>query len=240
MHPDELHFPQIIQIQLVSPECTIPVKATAGAAAYDVFSRDAMKINGTVCIPLGFRLQMPRGMYAQLHGRSGHALRLGFITHDGIIDQDYRGEVCLIVHAPSDYEVQKGERIGQITFHRYVSVDLVSVRHLDETERGSGGFGSTGTTALSGDLRSSTDTATLLTELRHSSSSCSTASAFSRAVRSCDDTVSSPLSERTSAIVAEQSGAPGPFNTVLSPFVTDPVRFDSSGDISKGRGGIWR
>lgn len=98
----------------------------------------------TVKIPLGFALEIPPGWVGVLKGRSGLATA-GHEGHLAYIDSDYRGECCMILHVgPSWVTVQHGDRIGQIAFIPVGRADLQVVDELGETERGVGGFGSTG------------------------------------------------------------------------------------------------
>ncbi len=100
-------------------------------------------------IPTGLVMELPRGMEGQVRPRSGLALRHGItvLNSPGTIDSDYRGEVkVLLVNLGGDpWEIQRGERIAQLVFQRVERADLVEVAMLNDTRRGVGGFGSTGT-----------------------------------------------------------------------------------------------
>lgn len=100
-------------------------------------------------IPTGIFLQLPEGYECQIRPRSGLALKHGItvLNSPGTIDADYRGEVCVILANMSSqpFTIEKGERICQMVVARYASVDWEEVDVLDETERGAGGFGHTGT-----------------------------------------------------------------------------------------------
>ena len=100
-------------------------------------------------IPTGIFLQLPEGYECQIRPRSGLALKHGItvLNSPGTIDADYRGEVCVILANMSSqpFTIEKGERICQMVVARHASVDWDEVDVLDETERGSGGFGHTGT-----------------------------------------------------------------------------------------------
>ncbi len=99
-------------------------------------------------IPTGIALSIPPGFEGQVRPRSGLALKHGvtLLNSPGTIDSDYRGEikVILINLSRTTYEVQPGERIAQLVFAPVAKADLVEVERLDDTERGEGGFGSTG------------------------------------------------------------------------------------------------
>ena len=99
-------------------------------------------------IPTGIRIELPAGYEAQVRPRSGLAIKHGItvLNTPGTIDADYRGEICAILANLSDtpFTVCDGERIGQMVVARCEHVEWQPVESLDETERGSGGFGHTG------------------------------------------------------------------------------------------------
>jgi dUTP diphosphatase len=99
-------------------------------------------------IPTGFALELPQGYEAQVRPRSGLALKAGvtLLNSPGTIDADYRGELMVIMinHGAEPFLVQRGDRIAQLVIAPVASVEIVAVEALAETERGQGGFGSTG------------------------------------------------------------------------------------------------
>jgi dUTP pyrophosphatase len=99
-------------------------------------------------IPTGFALELPQGHEAQVRPRSGLALKAGvtLLNSPGTIDADYRGEVMVILvnHGSEPFLVQRGDRIAQLVIAPVASVEIVAVETLAKTERGQGGFGSTG------------------------------------------------------------------------------------------------
>lgn len=99
-------------------------------------------------VPTGFALELPEGFEAQVRPRSGLAFKHGVtvLNAPGTIDADYRGEIkVLLVNLGSEaFLIQRGERIAQLVVQSVVQVDLVEVETLEESGRGSGGFGSTG------------------------------------------------------------------------------------------------
>lgn len=100
-------------------------------------------------IPTGVSLALPPGHEAQVRPRSGLAAKHGVtvLNSPGTIDADYRGEikVILINHGDASYVVERGQRIAQLVIARYEIATWSVMEALDETERGAGGFGSTGT-----------------------------------------------------------------------------------------------
>ncbi len=132
----------------------LPAKATPGAAGFDL--RAAIPENESLMIapgarrlvPTGICLAIPPGYEGQVRPRSGLALRFGVsvLNSPGTIDADYRGEVgvILINHGAEAFEVRRGDRIAQLIIAATVDCEFARVRELDESARGSAGFGSTG------------------------------------------------------------------------------------------------
>jgi dUTP pyrophosphatase len=100
-------------------------------------------------IPTGLYVELPEGFEAQIRPRSGLALKKGIsvLNTPGTIDADYRGEIGIILVNLSDeeFEVEHGERICQMVINRVESIQWMEVSSLEESERGAGGFGHTGT-----------------------------------------------------------------------------------------------
>jgi dUTP pyrophosphatase len=132
---------------------TLPVAKTAGSAGLDLAAAvdDAVLIpaGGRALIPTGFAIALPEGYEGQVRPRSGLAVQHGVtvLNAPGTIDADYRGEmkVPLINLGDAPFTVTRGMRIAQLVIAPVVAVRLVEVVELDTTERGAGGFGSTGT-----------------------------------------------------------------------------------------------
>ncbi|MDR1893739.1 MAG: dUTP diphosphatase [Spirochaetales bacterium] len=107
-----------------------------------------IKPGGRALVPTGIHLQIPAGYEGQVRPRSGLALEYGvtMLNSPGTIDADYRGEirVLLINHGNRDFTVKKGDRIGQIIFSPVIRGEFIFTQELSESERGEGGFGSTG------------------------------------------------------------------------------------------------
>ncbi len=140
---------------LLSRGMTMPAYATDGAAAVDM--RAAIDEGTTVTIQPGERAMIPTGMaislenanvVAILAARSGLAVKSGINLANGIgvIDSDYRGEICVGLYNSSDvpFTVHRGDRIAQLLFMPVYVANLIEAATLDETARGAGGFGSTG------------------------------------------------------------------------------------------------
>lgn len=130
----------------------LPARASAGAAGYDVRAAVVEPVvlapGARALIPTGLCLAVPDGWEIQVRPRSGLAMRHGvtLINSPGTIDADYRGEllVPLVNLGQEPFEVRRGERIAQLVFARFATVELEPVTSLPASERGDRGFGSTG------------------------------------------------------------------------------------------------
>jgi dUTP pyrophosphatase len=133
----------------------LPQYQSAQAAGLDLMAavpEDApvtIPPGGTAMIPTGLALALPPGFEGQVRPRSGLAAKHGVtvLNSPGTIDADYRGEVAvlLINHGRESFTITRGMRISQLVIASVTKADLIQVKNLAETARGSGGFGSTGT-----------------------------------------------------------------------------------------------
>lgn len=128
----------------------LPEYKTTGASGADCYARIdnavVIKAKKIETIPLGFAVEIPAGYEMQIRPRSGLARKDGVKAVLGTIDSDYRGEVCAIIFNDSekDFEVKDGDRIAQAVVAPVIQVNWDVVESLSDTERGDGGFGSTG------------------------------------------------------------------------------------------------
>ena len=140
-----------ILIKKLSKEISLPKYETSGSSGMDLGSNiDANISPGKIAIiPTGLALSIPKGFEAQIRPRSGLAAKkkISVLNTPGTIDSDYRGEikVILINLGEEIFKVEKGLRIAQMVFCPIVQAQFREVDDLNETERGKGGFGSTGT-----------------------------------------------------------------------------------------------
>ncbi|MFZ2958738.1 MAG: dUTP diphosphatase [Candidatus Ozemobacteraceae bacterium] len=129
---------------------SLPARATNGAAGYDLAARSALVIEpGAVAlVPTGLKLSIPLGFEGQVRPRSGLALKHGVtvLNAPGTIDSDYRGEVgvILINHGKLPFSVTMGMRVAQLVIAKVENALFERVETLDLSDRGAGGFGSTG------------------------------------------------------------------------------------------------
>lgn len=118
------------------------------AAGYDLFSASDALIpsKGKAIVPTDISISIPSGTYARIAPRSGLAAKHFIDVGAGVIDFDYRGPLGIVLFnfGDADFPVKQGDRIAQLILERIVTPDVVEVESLTETERGDGGFGSTG------------------------------------------------------------------------------------------------
>jgi len=129
-----------------------PTRGSVAAAGYDLYAAisDSVTIpaHSTVKIGTGLAFALPDNTFAAIFARSGLATKQGLRPANcvGVCDSDYRGEYIVAVHNDTDEEkiIEPNERIAQMVLMPYISMMFEEVESLDETERGEGGFGSTG------------------------------------------------------------------------------------------------
>lgn len=139
-----------IQIKKLHQDAYIPKYQTSGAAGFDIHSIENITITSgeSKLIKTGLGMAIEDGYELQIRPRSGLALKNGItvLNTPGTIDSDYRGEimVLLINHSKQDFVIAKGDRIAQGVISKVYQADFIEVSELDDTQRGSGGFGSSG------------------------------------------------------------------------------------------------
>jgi dUTP pyrophosphatase len=139
-----------LKVQKLVPHATIPLRATPGSAGYDLYSAEGYVIlpQHRVVVSTGIQVALPEGTYGRVAPRSGLAVKHGLDVGAGVVDPDYTGElkVVLFNHDPKQtFIIRPGYRIAQLILESYVVADVEMVGSLDaSTDRGSGGFGSTG------------------------------------------------------------------------------------------------
>jgi len=149
---DTLSSRSILRIKLLREGAAMPQRATPGSAGLDLSAAieapAAIRHGDAVGIPTGIAIQLDPGYVCLVFGRSGLAVKHGVapVNAVGVVDSDYRGEltVFLTCHREEGYTVSPGERIAQMVILPVAMAEPVRVEALDETSRGTGGFGSTG------------------------------------------------------------------------------------------------
>ena len=144
---------QNVNIKILDPKAKLPSYGSASSAGADLYAclNEAADIapGKALLIHTGIALEIPEGYAGLIFARSGLSTKKGLAPSNkvGVIDPDYRGEimVSLYNHSKEIQTVEPGERIAQLVITPFIQADWNIVDELEETERGSGGFGSTGT-----------------------------------------------------------------------------------------------
>lgn len=130
----------------------LPEYKTLDSAGMDLkaFLADSITIKSLqrTLISTGLFIEIPKGFEGQIRARSGLAIKHGISLVNGIgtIDSDYRGElkIAIVNLSNEPFTIHNGDRVAQLVINKYERIDLIEVETIDETERGTGGFGSTG------------------------------------------------------------------------------------------------
>jgi len=142
----------ILQIKKLHPQVQLPKYQTKGSAGLDLQANISqpmvLKAGEIVLVPTGLAIALQEGYEAQVRPRSGLALKNGItvLNSPGTIDSDYRGEISVILinHSKQDFIITNGLRIAQLVIAQYAVAKIIEVDELSTTQRGEGGFGSTG------------------------------------------------------------------------------------------------
>ena len=128
-----------------------PTQGTKGSAGIDLYMPQDVVVPANargMFVHLGIAIEVPQGYYAELLPRSSTGIRtpIRMANEAGVIDSDYRGEVCAIVDnvSDADFKLNKNERYFQLIVHKYHCDGILVVDELSDTERGTNGYGSTG------------------------------------------------------------------------------------------------
>ncbi|KAK8795329.1 hypothetical protein WA588_004176 [Blastocystis sp. NMH] len=142
---------ETLYIKKLSDNATTPVRGSPNAAGYDLFSAADIVVpaHQKALVPTDLSVAIPKNCYGRVAPRSGLALKKFIDVGAGVIDCDYRGPLGIVLFnfADTDFEgipLKKGDRVAQLILERICMAPIVEVDSLDETERGAGGFGSTG------------------------------------------------------------------------------------------------
>ena len=144
---------QTVKVKKLNEKAIIPTYGSSFAAGADLYAccEGEISINPgeTVLIKTGIAMEIPENFVGLVYARSGIATKRGLAPANkvGVIDADYRGEIMVSLHNHSNsvQSISEGERIAQLVIAPYLTADFVEAETLDETARGAGGFGSTGT-----------------------------------------------------------------------------------------------
>ena len=144
----------MIQVKVIcDEECFIPKKGSLEAAGYDIVC-NLNNVDEVTIFPLdtflfdaGFSMEISKGYHAKIVSRSGLAKKGLVVTNaPGIVDSDYRGRICVLLTniSKEPIQIKNKSRVAQMLIEKHEDIEFLTTTNLSDTERGSGGFGSTG------------------------------------------------------------------------------------------------
>jgi len=154
---EEENVPTVTRMEVVKPtlrfaklseHAKAPTRGSSVAAGYDLYAAEEMVIEPgkRACVKTDIQIEVPDGTYGRVAPRSGLAAKHGIDVGAGVVDKDYRGNVMVLLFNFGDaaFNVARGDRIAQLVLEKICMAELEELPTLDDTERGDGGFGSTG------------------------------------------------------------------------------------------------
>ncbi len=135
-------------VKRLTQTATLPTRGSVQAAGLDLYADASVSIMphcGNL-VPTGISVVIPDGYYGRIAPRSGISVKTGLIVNAGVIDSDYRGEIKIVFQNPTNnfVDLKAGEKVAQLIIEKIAILDVKEVDSLDNTQRGSNGFGSTG------------------------------------------------------------------------------------------------
>jgi len=138
----------LLRFAKLSEHAQAPTRGSSVAAGYDLYAAEEMVIEPgkRACVKTDIQIEVPDGTYGRVAPRSGLAAKHGIDVGAGVVDKDYRGNVMVLLFNFGDaaFNVARGDRIAQLVLEKICMAELEELPTLDDTERGDGGFGSTG------------------------------------------------------------------------------------------------
>lgn len=137
----------MLMCKRLKQEATVPTRVHWDDAGWDLYlcGDIAVPAHGMLMVPIGIAMKIPDGHFGKIEARSSLAKR-GIETSGGVIDSGYRGEIAVLVRNTTDQEVrlEQGSRVAQMIIHKILLDSMMEVSELPESQRGTGGFGSSG------------------------------------------------------------------------------------------------
>jgi dUTP pyrophosphatase len=136
-------------VKKLTYDAIVPTRGSDGAVGYDLYSSEDAVVPcqaGRALVGTGITVVLPQGVYGRVAPRSGLAVKHCINVGAGVIDPDYTGEIKVVLfnHGENDFEIKKGDRIAQLVLERCETPPIEEISIVEDTERGSSGFGSTG------------------------------------------------------------------------------------------------
>lgn len=139
---------QQLQFKKLDNQAILPTRGSEHAAGLDLYSIVNVSIpaRGYASVSTGLSVNIPIGFYGRIAPRSGLAAKFGIDTLAGVVDSDYRGELIVLLanHSDKDFNIAMGDRVAQFVIEQIILPEPIFVDELGVTQRGEGGFGSTG------------------------------------------------------------------------------------------------
>ena len=141
-----------IRIKRLNNNAVIPTKGSEYAAGYDLYAEIPSEVKTVGVHPgetiTGIAMEIPEGYFGAVYARSGLSTKKGLRPANcvGVVDSDYRGEICVFLHNDSNktWAIENHDRIAQLVIQKFEPVEFEEVKELSDTSRGTDGFGSTG------------------------------------------------------------------------------------------------
>jgi dUTP pyrophosphatase len=138
----------VLKVNKINSEAILPVRGSDGAAGYDLHSVEnhVLLPGHRAVVSTGLKFEFPKGVYGRVAPRSGLAVKNGLHVGAGVVDPDYTGEVKVVLfnHDRTLFVIKPGYRIAQLILEKYEIHEIEEVYTVSDTDRGEGGFGSTG------------------------------------------------------------------------------------------------
>jgi len=135
-------------VRKLTDNAYLPTRGTQQSAGYDLYAAYACSVpaHGKLLVKTDIAISVPIGTYGRVSPRSSLALNHHIDVGAGVIDADYRGPVGVVLfnHGATPFDIKRGDRIAQLIIEKIMTPNVLEVNDLDDTDRGSGGFGSTG------------------------------------------------------------------------------------------------
>ena len=139
----------MLQVKRLTKSSKPPSRGSEFSAGYDLYASESVvvKSRDRALVPTGIAISVPSGTYGRIAPRSGLAVKHGIDVGAGVIDEDFCGEVKIVMfnHGDTDYTINASDRVAQLILEKIETPAVLEVRELQKTTRGSLGFGSTGT-----------------------------------------------------------------------------------------------
>jgi dUTP pyrophosphatase len=138
-----------LKVKKLCFDAIVPTRGSDRSVGYDLYSSEDAMVPcqaGRALVGTGITVVLPEGVYGRVAPRSGLAVKHCINVGAGVIDPDYTGEIKVVLfnHGEKDFEIKKGDRIAQLVLERCETPPIEEINIVEDTERGSGGFGSTG------------------------------------------------------------------------------------------------